>query len=116
MNDPEIDSRRKVSMSKIEVMASLRGGVEFVINQLERLHPDNVDNYFETEVLSTSFIVDEKGRFEGAILTVGMNGPTITINTETRIVKGTWGGLTDIRKEYNDNAGLQEYMEEYYDR
>ena len=59
------------------------------------------------------YLVDSSRRFLGAEILVAGGGPTIWVDTFREQVTGWWG--TDrVQWYYQDNMGLNDYMEEIY--
>ena len=59
------------------------------------------------------YLVDSGKRFLGAEILVAGGGPTIWVDTFREQVTGWWG--TDrVQWYYQDNMGLNDYMEEIY--
>ena len=59
------------------------------------------------------YLVDRDKRFMGAEILVAGGGPTIWVDTFREQVTGWWG--TDrVQWYYQDNMGLNDYMEEMY--
>ena len=59
------------------------------------------------------YLVDREKRFMGAEILVAGGGPTIWVDTFREQVTGWWG--TDrVQWYFQDNLGLNDYMEEMY--
>jgi len=59
------------------------------------------------------YLLDSSRRFLGAEILVAGGGPTIWVDTFREQVTGWWG--TDrVQWYYQDNMGLNDYMEEIY--
>ncbi len=68
---------------------------------------------FMDHVYDIRYIVDREKRYLGAELMVAGGGPTIWVNLDTKEVEGYWG--TDrVQWAFQDNLGLNDYMEEMY--
>ena len=64
-------------------------------------------------VYDIRYIVDREKRYYSAELLVAGGGPTIWVDTFREQVTGWWG--TDrVQWYYQDNLGLNDYMEEMY--
>ena len=64
-------------------------------------------------VYDIRYIVDREKRYMGAELMVAGGGPTIWVNLYTKEVEGYWG--TDrVQWAFQDNLGLDDYMEDLY--
>ena len=65
------------------------------------------------DVYNIRYIVDSEKKYLGAMLMVAGGGPTIWGDTFREQVTGWWG--TDrVQWYYQDNLGLNDYMEEMY--
>ena len=68
---------------------------------------------FMEGVYDIRYLVDSSKRFLGAELLIAGGGPTIWVDTFREQVTGWWG--TDrVQWYYQDNIGLNDYMEEMY--
>ena len=59
------------------------------------------------------YLVDSSKRFFGAELLVAGGGPTIWVDTFREQVTGWWGS-DRVQWYYQDNLGLNDYMEDLY--
>jgi hypothetical protein len=59
------------------------------------------------------YLVDRDKRFMGAEILVAGGGPTIWVDTFREQVTGWWGA-DRVEWYYQDNMGLNDYMEEIY--
>ena len=65
------------------------------------------------EAYDIRYLVDSQKRYLGAEILVAGGGPTIWVDTFREQVTGWWG--TDrVQWYYQDNMGLNDYMEEIY--
>lgn len=65
------------------------------------------------DVLDVRYIVDSQKRYLGARILVAFGGPNIWIDTEKQRVEGYWW-MDKAFASYDDNIGLDEVCEEYY--
>jgi hypothetical protein len=68
---------------------------------------------FLEDVLDIEYIVNGRADYLGARVLVAFGGPTIWVNTRTRIVEGSWwdGGA---RVGFTDNLGLDDALHEMW--
>ena len=59
------------------------------------------------------YLLDSSRRFLGAEILVAGGGPTIWVDTFREQVTG-WRGTDRVQWDYQDNMGLNDYMEEIY--
>jgi len=105
-------------------MTALKKKSETCEEQLKRMVRDIADSITSPEEGETAakwmedtydirYLVDREKRFMGAEILVAGGGPTIWVDTFREQVTGWWGS---DRFEYyfQDNLGLNDYMEEMY--
>ena len=103
-------------------MSAVRKKSETCEEQLKRMVRNIADSITSGEgdaakwmdgVYSIRYLVDSRKGFMGAELLVAGGGPTIWIDTFREQVTGWWG--TDrVQWYYQDNLGLNDYMEDLY--
>jgi hypothetical protein len=64
-------------------------------------------------VYDIRYIVDREKRYYSAELLVAGGGPTIWVNLNTKEVEGYWGA-DRVQWAFQDNLGLDDYLEELY--
>ena len=103
-------------------MSALKKKSETCEEQLRRMVRDIADSITSGErtvsdwtynIYDIRYLVDSSRRFLGAEILVAGGGPTIWVDTFREQVTGWWG--TDrVQWYYQDNMGLNDYMEEMY--
>ena len=103
-------------------MSAVRKKSETCEEQLKRMVKDiamsinsgegSADNFME-DTYDIRYLVAQDKSFLGAEILVAGGGPTIWVDTFREQVTGWWG--TDrVQWYYQDNLGLNDYMEEMY--
>lgn len=74
-----------------------------------------LEKYFE-DVLDVEIISDMRGNYRGAIITLGLGGPSIYLNTREGWVKGYWGSdYAEYHVQSWAVAAVDEYFSEQWD-
>ena len=82
-----------------------------VVAELES--EQDVVEWLEEQLSIEGYYVDGQGMYRGAEILVSFGGPNIWVMTENNTVRGVWGG-DSFERHYDDNIGLDDYMEECY--
>ena len=103
-------------------MSAIKKKSETCEEQLRRMVRDIADSITSGEetvsdwmcdIYDIRYLVDREKRFMGAEILVAGGGPTIWVDTFREQVTGWWG--TDrVQWYFQDNLGLNDYMEEMY--
>ena len=67
-----------------------------------------------SDILDYRYTISSSKEYIGAHILVAFGGPNIWINTVDKCVEGYWGSDEVKRYYYEDELGLCEYMEEFY--
>ena len=65
------------------------------------------------DVYDIRYIVDREKRYYSAEMLVAGGGPTIWVSLNEMMVQGYWGG-DRVNEPFNDNLGLDDYLEDMY--
>ena len=89
--------------------------LNMVLNTVKQLEDEDntVDNFMEDVLSIESICKDPQGNWKGAELCWAYGGPGIYIDTQYNKVEGYWGS-DSITRTYDDNIGLDEFLEEIY--
>ena len=117
---------RKVRKKKSETCEEqLRRMVRDIANEITSGKTERLSDYdskckvileahrFMEDVYNIRYLVDQNKMFLGAELLVAGGGPTIWVDTFREKVTGWWGS-DRIEWYYQDNIGLNDYLEEMY--
>lgn len=63
----------------------------------------------EEAILEIDYIYNANGELLGGLVLFCYGGPTISVNTRRRIIKGTWG-TSKYHRPYKDGVGLDELV------
>ena len=112
----------EVVKERIKTVRDKEGRRETCEEQLRRMVRDIADSITSGEedaakwmegTYDIRYLLDSSKRFLGAEILVAGGGPTIWVDTFREQVTGWWG--TDrVQWYYQDNMGLNDYMEEMY--
>ena len=103
-------------------MSALKKKSETCEEQLRRMVRDIADSITSGErtvsdwtynIYDIRYLVDSSRRFLGAEILVAGGGPTIWVDTFREQVT-CWWGTDRVQWYYQDNMGLNDYMEEMY--
>jgi len=99
----------------MKVIEHVKSIADNITNPNAEDYEDNNPNGFDylEDVLDVKWVIDSNGEYVGAELLVAFGGPNIWIHTRNNQVKGYWWGDNDTA-EYEDNLGLNESCEEWY--
>jgi len=117
---------RKVRKKKSETCEEqLRRMVRDIANEITSGKTERLSDYdskcevileahrFMEDVYNIRYLVDQNKMFLGAELLVAGGGPTIWVDTFREKVTGWWGS-DRVEWYYQDNIGLNDYLEEMY--
>lgn len=84
-------------------------------------HKDEYDSADEVQasdwmadVLDITYRVGQDRQYQSAEVCVGLGGPNIYVDTESRTVKGYWGG-DRVEIPYTDNLGIDNELQELWE-
>ena len=98
----------------------LKEMVENIAEQIRtgQYETDNQDgpsamDYLE-DILDIQYIISSDKQYLGARVLVAFGGPNIWINTQSKTVEGYWWSENCEISYFEDNLGLDDYLEEIY--
>jgi len=102
----------------------LKDQVDGIINAIENCEYDFDKEYsdydepcagdYVSDILDINYIITSDKSYIGIRLTVAFGGPNIYIDTFSKQVQGYWGSDEYIKSYFNDELGIDDYFEEYY--
>ena len=101
------DKEGRRETCEIQLRDQCKHIAETISTPLEDVHE------WMNDVYDIEWITSQDHSYKAARLLVAGGGPNIWVNTQTRTVDGYWWGDT-CKYPFEDNLGLDEYLEEIY--
>ncbi len=111
------DITRHVKHIKAQLECSDESWIDDIVadNGADGKTKDEIGAYeYLSDILDIEYIVTSKSEYLGARVLVAFGGPTIWVNTRSKLIEGYWGNESCILS-YRDALGLDEVLEEFWE-
>jgi len=87
---------------------------EYDFDADNRVYDEPCASNYLSDILDYRTTISRDNEYIGSHILVAFGGPNIWINTLDKCVEGYWGSDVIKRYYYDDNLGIDDYMEEMY--